>query len=67
MGKDGIDLVIAVKKRPNFRTQRDWKIQDEIDGNSLGNRWLKGAVSGSRIAEFAISEALIASRIGRPM
>jgi hypothetical protein len=38
MGKDGIDLLIAIKKRPNFRTQRDCKIQDEIDGNSLGNR-----------------------------
>jgi hypothetical protein len=37
MGKDGIVLLIAIKKRPNFRTQRDWKIQDEIDGNSLGN------------------------------
>ena len=36
MGKDGIDLLIAIKKRPNFRTQRDCKIQDEIDGNSLG-------------------------------
>jgi hypothetical protein len=38
MGKDGIDLLIAIKKRPNFRTQRDCKIQDEIEGNSLGNR-----------------------------
>jgi hypothetical protein len=38
MGKDGIDLLITIKKRPNFRTQRDCKIQDEIDGNSLGNR-----------------------------
>ena len=40
MGKDGIDLLIPIKKRPNFRMQRDCKIQDEIDGNSLGNRWL---------------------------
>jgi hypothetical protein len=38
MGKDGIDLLIAIKKRPNLRTQRDCKIQDEIAGNSLGNR-----------------------------
>jgi hypothetical protein len=38
MGKDGIDLLIAIKKRPNFGTQRDCKIQDDIDGNSLGNR-----------------------------
>ena len=38
MGKDGIDLLIPIKKRPNFRMQRDCKIQDEIDGNSLGNR-----------------------------
>jgi hypothetical protein len=38
MGKDGIDLFIPIKKLPNFRMQRDCKIQDEIDGNSLGNR-----------------------------
>jgi hypothetical protein len=38
MGKDGIDLLIDIKKRPNFQTQRDCKIQDEINGNSLGNR-----------------------------
>lgn len=38
MGKDGIVLLIAIKKRSNFRTQRDCTIQDEIDGNSLGNR-----------------------------
>jgi hypothetical protein len=38
MGKDGVDWLIAIKKRPNFRTQRDRKIQDETDGNSLGNR-----------------------------
>jgi hypothetical protein len=38
MGKDGIVLLIAIKKRPIFRRQRDCKIQDDIDGNSLGNR-----------------------------
>ena len=37
MGKDGIVLLIAIKKRPIFRRQRDCKIQDDIDGNSLGN------------------------------
>jgi hypothetical protein len=31
-------MLIAIKKRPNFRTRRDCKIQDQIDGNSLGNR-----------------------------
>jgi hypothetical protein len=40
MGKDGIDLLMTISKRLNFRTQRECKIQDEIDGNSLGNRWL---------------------------
>jgi hypothetical protein len=30
--------LIAIKKRPIFRRQRDCKIQDDIDGNSLGNR-----------------------------
>ena len=39
MGKDGIDWLIAIKKHPNFRTQHDCKIQDGIDGNSLGNRY----------------------------
>ena len=39
MGKDGIVLLIAIKKRPIFRRQRDCKIRDDIDGNSLGNRW----------------------------
>ena len=39
MGKDGIVLLIAIKKRPIFRRQRDCKIQDDIDGNSLGNRY----------------------------
>jgi hypothetical protein len=44
MGKDGIVLLIAIKKRPIFRRQRDCKIQDDIDGNSLGNRyWLSYA------------------------
>jgi hypothetical protein len=38
MGKDGIVLLIAIKKRPIFRRQRDCEIQDDIDGNSLGNR-----------------------------
>jgi hypothetical protein len=38
MGKDSIRLLAAIKKRPNFRTQHDCKIQDEIDSNSLGNR-----------------------------
>ena len=39
MGKDGIRLLVAIEKRLNFRAQRDRKIQDRIDGNSLGNRW----------------------------
>jgi hypothetical protein len=39
MGKGGIDFVIAINKRPNFRAQRNSKIQDEINGNSLGNRY----------------------------
>jgi hypothetical protein len=38
MGKDSIHLLVAIEKRLNFQTQRDSKIQDEIDGNSLGNR-----------------------------
>jgi hypothetical protein len=68
MGKDGIVLLIAIKKRPIFRTQCYCKIQDEIDGNSLGNRRLsyrRGEVWDSRIAEIAISEALMASSIQR--
>jgi hypothetical protein len=44
MGKDGIVLLIAIKKRPIFRRQRDCKIQDDIDGNSLGNRWPFGGL-----------------------
>jgi hypothetical protein len=40
MGKDSIRLLVAMEKRLNFQTQRDSKIQGEIDGNSLGNRWL---------------------------
>ena len=63
MGKDGIDWLIAIKKRPNFRTQRDSKIQDDIDGNSLGNRWLsyrKGESRRQQDRRIAISEALIA-------
>ena len=39
MGKDSIRLLVAIEKRLNFQTQRDRKIQDGIDGNSLGNRW----------------------------
>jgi hypothetical protein len=46
MGKDGIVLLIAIKKRPILRRQRDCKIQDDIDGNSLGNRWRR--VTGKR-------------------
>jgi hypothetical protein len=38
MGKDSIRLLVAINKRLNFQTQRDSKIQDEIGGNSLGNR-----------------------------
>jgi hypothetical protein len=38
LGKDGTDLLATTKKRPNFRTQRDSKIQDRIDRNGLGNR-----------------------------
>jgi hypothetical protein len=40
MGRDSIGLLVAIEKRPNFLTQRDRKIQDSIDGNSLGNCWL---------------------------
>jgi hypothetical protein len=64
MGKDSIRLLIAINKRLNFRTQRDSKIRAGIDGNSLGNRWLtypKAECQRPRLAEFAISEALIAS------
>ena len=38
MGKDGTRLLVAINKRLNFLTQRDRKIQDRIDSNSLGNR-----------------------------
>jgi len=38
MGKDSIRLLVAIDKCLNFRAQRDRKIQDRIDGNSLGNR-----------------------------
>ena len=38
MGEDSIRLLVATEKRLNFLTQRDRKIQDRIDGNSLGNR-----------------------------
>lgn len=31
LGLDEIDLLIAIKKRLDFGTQRDCKIQDEID------------------------------------
>ena len=37
-GKDSVCLLVAIKKRLNFQTQRDRKIQGKIDGNSLGNR-----------------------------
>ena len=39
MGKDGIDLLMTIKNRLNFWTQRDSKVQDRIDRNGLGNRW----------------------------
>jgi hypothetical protein len=39
MGKDSIRLLAAIKKRLNFQTQRDRKIQGKINSNSLGNRW----------------------------
>jgi hypothetical protein len=38
MGKDSIRLLAAIKKRLNFQTQRDRKIQGKINSNSLGNR-----------------------------
>ena len=40
MGKDSIRLLAAIKKRLNFQTQRDRKIQGKINSNSLGNRRL---------------------------
>jgi len=39
MGKDSIRLLAAIKKRLNFQTQRDRKIQGKINSNSLGNRY----------------------------
>jgi hypothetical protein len=38
MGKEGTDLLVTINKRLNFLAQHDRKIQDEIEGNSLGNR-----------------------------
>jgi hypothetical protein len=38
-GKDNIDLLMTIKNRLNFQTQRYSKIRVGIDGNSLGNRW----------------------------
>jgi hypothetical protein len=38
MGKDNIRLLAAIKKRLNFQTQRDSKIQDKMGCNGLGNR-----------------------------
>jgi hypothetical protein len=46
MGKDSIRLLAAIKKRLNFQTQRDRKIQGKINSNSLGNRWRR--VTGKR-------------------
>jgi hypothetical protein len=39
VGKDGIELQMIIKKRPNFPMQRDNKIRDGIGTNGLGNRW----------------------------
>ena len=47
MGKDSIRLLAAIKKRLNFQTQRDRKIQGKINSNSLGNRLRFGGLSVS--------------------
>jgi hypothetical protein len=44
MGKDSIRLLAAIKKRLNFQTQRDRKIQGKISWLS----YRKGGVSGQQ-------------------
>ena len=52
MGKDSIRLLAAIKKRLNFQTQRDSKVQDRIDRNGLGNRCSIRLSYGTRLRKF---------------
>jgi hypothetical protein len=63
MGKDGIVLLIAIKKRPIFRRQRDCKIQDDIDGNSLGNRCRFWLIATRRVYSKGFQLALPGTRL----
>ena len=58
MGKDSIRLLAAIKKRLNFQTQRDRKIQGKINSNSLGNRW-RSAVLVCHLATDQLTAAEI--------
>jgi cytochrome c551/c552 len=66
MGKDSIRLLVAIKKRLNFQTQRDKKIQDSIDGNSLGNRWRSAVLACHTQAVRSVPPSLRTVAVSHP-